>query len=224
MNNTIDYELLGSTVSHALRHAPASYSMELDKHGWGSLADLVHALQSKHERWRALTEDHLHLMVAVTRRRRHEIKDGRIRALYGHSLKTGRIVLQPKEPPVTLFHGTDLEAAVAIFRDGLYRMKRQHVHLTTDREYALSVKHGRRAHVVVLTVRAREVFHRRAVPFYEASEHVWLSEYVPPDFVDLENKSTLLAEWDRWRGIQTALSAMGEWSGISNLETQSGRP
>jgi putative RNA 2'-phosphotransferase len=208
MTDAINYELLGRSVSHALRHAPGAYSLQLDENGWGSVADLVRGLRSKHERWRGLREEHLQLMVAVSLRRRHEIRHGKIRALYGYSLGAGRRLLDPKEPPVKLFHGTGLQAAVHILRGGLCPMRRQHVHLTTDREYALSVKHGARAQVVLMMVRAREAFCYRAVAFYEASEHVWLSGYVPPEFIDLENRSRLLAEWNRRSGIQTALSSM----------------
>jgi RNA:NAD 2'-phosphotransferase (TPT1/KptA family) len=128
---------------------------------------------------------------------------------YRHSFGAGRIFLDSKKPPAELFHGTDLRAAVGILDRGLYRMSRQHVHMTTDREYALSVKHGRWAHVVLMSVRAREAFSCRAVPFYEASEHVWLSDYVPPEFIDLGDEVTLVAEWNRRSGIQTALSEMG---------------
>jgi len=209
MMSVVDYEVLSRAVSHALRHEPAGYGLELDAHGRASVETLLAALQQSRPEWRTLSEDHLHLMVAVASRRRHEIRDGKIRALYGHSDGAGRILLEPKMPPEILFHGTDLRFAVGILDGGLYQMSRQHVHLTTDRDYALSVKHGRRAHVVVMSVRAREAFICRAVPFYEASEHVWLSDYVPPEFIDVEKKLNVLAK-SKWKTeIQAALCAMG---------------
>ena len=45
--NSIDFIQLSKTVSHALRHKPQFYNLNLDNQGWVLLSDLVFALNSK---------------------------------------------------------------------------------------------------------------------------------------------------------------------------------
>lgn len=78
---------LSRTVSHALRHEPCLYELELDDAGRVDVHVLVEALRQE-RRWSTLTADDVAAMVATSSKQRHEIRDGRIRAMYGHSLPT----------------------------------------------------------------------------------------------------------------------------------------
>ena len=65
--------------------------------------------------------------------------DGRlIRANQGHSVEVD-LGLVPVEPPEPLFHGTVERFLDSIRAQGLVRGKRQHVHLSADRETAARV-------------------------------------------------------------------------------------
>ncbi|HEY0237719.1 MAG TPA: RNA 2'-phosphotransferase, partial [Friedmanniella sp.] len=75
-------------VSHALRHEPWVYELELDDEGWVDLPLLVDTLAKRS--WPGLTSEDVEAMVESASKRRHEIVDGRIRALYGHSVP-GRV-------------------------------------------------------------------------------------------------------------------------------------
>ncbi|MCL1809554.1 MAG: hypothetical protein FWG42_07320 [Clostridiales bacterium] len=44
-------------------------------------------------------------MIQKSEKKRHEACDGKIRALYGHSVEK-RIVMEPVKPPDILYHGT----------------------------------------------------------------------------------------------------------------------
>jgi putative RNA 2'-phosphotransferase len=93
--------VLSKAVSHALRHEPWRYELEIDHAGWADLDALVAGL-AREPRWHRLTRADLLEMVGRSRRRRHEIEGGRIRALYGHSLP-GRIEKRLGVPPDPLF-------------------------------------------------------------------------------------------------------------------------
>jgi len=95
---------LSKTVSHALRHEPWVYELELDDAGWVPVDALLRALRDL-RRWRDVQHDDLVSMVASSTKRRYEIDGGRIRALYGHSVP-GRIATVRADPPEVLFHGT----------------------------------------------------------------------------------------------------------------------
>jgi putative RNA 2'-phosphotransferase len=71
---------LSRAVSHALRHEPWVYELELDEAGWTSVDALVEALR-RDQRWGELLAADLAAMVVGASKQRHEIRGGRIRAL-----------------------------------------------------------------------------------------------------------------------------------------------
>jgi putative RNA 2'-phosphotransferase len=178
----IDDVTLSRTVAHALRHKPWLYELELDDEGWVPVEALLAALRQRRNAWADLTEKHLAGMIARADKQRYELREGKIRALYGHSLKH-RLAKTPAEPPEFLYHGTPTRAVEAILAQGLKPMGRQYVHLSVDVETAQEVGARRDQRPVVLVIRAGEA-HRSGVPFYRGNEMVWLADHVPPVFID----------------------------------------
>jgi putative RNA 2'-phosphotransferase len=164
---------LSKRMSHALRHAPWLYELELDEAGWTPVADLLAALGVS----RAQLED----VVRDSPKQRFELADDRIRARYGHSVP-GRIVREPGTPPAELYHGTSELAATSILRDGLRPMRRQYVHLSVTREMAESVGRRKGERVRVLTVDTPAA-QAAGVEFLRGNEIVWLVEHVPAEFL-----------------------------------------
>lgn len=171
---------LSRAVSHALRHEPWVYRLELDSGGWTSVDALVEALR-RHRRWRDVTASDVTAMVAGASKRRYELRDGRIRALYGHSVP-GRIAVERRHPPPILFHGTAPAAVAQIMADGLRPMGRQRVHLSTDVETARAVGARRAPAPVVLRVEADRAA-RADVAFYLGNERTWLADFVPARYI-----------------------------------------
>lgn len=93
-------ERLSKEVSYALRHAPKEYGLELDKQGWVPIKQLLSALNNSNN-WVDVKEVHLQQMIENSEKKRHEISDGRIRAVYGHSIPV-KIAKETKEPPAIL--------------------------------------------------------------------------------------------------------------------------
>jgi putative RNA 2'-phosphotransferase len=172
---------LSKAISHALRHVPASYGLALDTDGWVGVDDLAGALAIARPEWRTLGAEDIAALVARAPKRRHEIKDSRIRALYGHSTPT-RLPRESKEPPELLYHGTSAEAAERIRSEGLDPMGRQHVHLSLTDDVARQVGLRKSRSPVVLTVEARKA-HLSGSLFYPGGESVWLADSVPARFI-----------------------------------------
>jgi len=164
---------LSKRMSHALRHEPWLYELELDEEGWTPVADLLAALGVSRERLEDVVRD--------SPKQRFELAGDRIRARYGHSVP-GRIVRVPGVPPELLYHGTGASAADRIRREGLRPMRRQYVHLSVTREMAESVGRRKGEQVRVLTVDT--VAARAAgVEFMRGNELVWLAMNVPAEFL-----------------------------------------
>jgi putative RNA 2'-phosphotransferase len=74
---------LSKEISYALRHAPWEYELELDELGFVPIAQLLHALNESGAYEREITQGDLEEIIATSEKKRHEIVDDKIRALYG---------------------------------------------------------------------------------------------------------------------------------------------
>lgn len=172
---------LSRQVSHALRHEPWLYELELDREGWTSLNDLVDALQRSGVEWSGLGRADLERMVAGSSKKRHEIEGERIRAIYGHSVP-GLFSREAAVPPERLFHGTSRVAYEAILSQGLQPMGRQYVHLSVDVETARAVGERKDSAPLLLDVSALSAS-ENGIQFYRGNEKVWLVKELPAEFL-----------------------------------------
>lgn len=177
-----DLNKISRVVSHALRHEPWLYELELDEQGWSDVDALVTALRARYPAWSDLSEQRLVEAISLSSKRRFEMNDGRIRALYGHSLP-GKLRRTPAEPPIQLFHGTAPDTRLSIRQQGLLPMGRQYVHLSLDQTTAVAVGRRKSSGPIILVVRARDAW-QAGVVFYIGNEKVWLADVVPPEFID----------------------------------------
>lgn len=169
---------LSKTIAKALRHSPWLFELEVDEEGWTPVEDLLAALARERKEWRDLTGADLAELIAQSEKKRYEIRDGKIRAYYGHSLP-GKLAKTPAKPPDILYHGTTAEALDAIRQSGLKPMRRQYVHLSMDEKTANLVARRKRGQMVILEIRAGEA-HREGVKFYLGNDMVWLADAIPP--------------------------------------------
>ena len=93
MEGNLDLTKLSRTVSHALRHEPWLYGLEMDSYGSVHLIDLVVSLRRHSNEWRNLTENDIIEMIS----RRFELYKEKIRALYRHSLR-GKVLNVSVQP------------------------------------------------------------------------------------------------------------------------------
>lgn len=166
-------------LSRHLRHAPRDIGLELQEGGWVEVEDLLAGCRRAGLR---LSEEDLEEVVEKNDKQRFsfDVTGLRIRANQGHSVPVD-LQLTPCQPPDVLYHGTASDAVEAILRDGLKRMKRHHVHLSTSEQTAVKVgkRHGR---PVVLVVDAARM-HRDGAAFYCSDNGVWLVDEVPAGYL-----------------------------------------
>jgi putative RNA 2'-phosphotransferase len=177
-----DLRQVSRAISHALRHAPWLYELELDEQGWTPVEDLLSALRNERKGWRNLNEADLARMIETSTKRRFEIGNGRIRALYGHSIPD-RLSKSPATPPEILYHGTAPEVLASIRESGLQPMRRQYVHLSTDEATAVQVGLRKAGQPVILRISAQQAS-GNGVRFYPGNEQVWLADHVPAEYIE----------------------------------------
>jgi putative RNA 2'-phosphotransferase len=176
------YTDVSKTISHALRHEPWLYELELDDAGWVPVEALLAALRAEKPAWAGLSEADLVQMMAEAEKQRYELREGKIRALYGHSTPQ-KLLKQPAEPPAILFHGTAPNTVALIRKDGLRPMGRQYVHLSVDTATATQVGRRKAKDPVILRIRAAAA-HDACVRFYRGNDLVWLADAVAPEFIE----------------------------------------
>ena len=175
-----EYEQLSKEISYALRHAPWEYELELDEEGWVPVVQLLAALQET-GRWPNISQEDIVQMMARAEKKRHEMRGGKIRAFYGHSLP-GKIKKAEQCPPPVLYHGTTHKAVQSILSTGLVPGARQYVHLSCDIATALEVGKRRDAAPVLFQVDAKRAW-ADGIKFYLGNEKVWLADAVPAQYL-----------------------------------------
>ena len=178
----INYISLSKAMSKALRHQPERIGITLAPDGSVELQTFIDALNRRGGWPRALTEADIMQVVEHGSKQRFAVKDGRIRARYGHSIPVVQ-VYDRADPPAVLYHGTSSLRLKSILREGLKPMGRQKVHLSTDVPTARQVgaRHG--GQTIILTVDAARAA-RDGIAFYRGNDSTWLADHVPAQYLE----------------------------------------
>lgn len=175
----VGFGKLSKTISHALRHEPELYNLNVDTAGWVDLTDLVASL--KNNGWQDIAEYNIIDMVQQATKKRHEIIGNRIRAYYGHTI-VEEITRKSEEPPILLYHGTIIDNLDNIKGNGLLPMERNYVHLAANYEDAQAVSARKGSKCVILIIDAG-VAYKNGVNFYREQNAIWLTETVPIKYI-----------------------------------------
>ena len=94
----VDFVKLSKTISHALRHEPWKYGLELDDEGWVAISELLDSLRHLDPEWHDLSHADIEQMIDNSQKQRHEIENDAIRfprlRVRGHEfLQIGQEVL-----------------------------------------------------------------------------------------------------------------------------------
>ena len=169
----MDVKKVSKYLSFILRHQPESIGLELSEEGWANIEELM-SLTKKFK----LTKEQIKIVVDTNDKKRFLISgDGlKIKAKQGHSIKV-TLELDPVTPPDVLLHGTAERFIESIFKQGLTKQNRHHVHLSEAQQTALSVG-SRYGKPVLLNVNAKQM-QLDGFEFFKTENNVWLVDEVP---------------------------------------------
>jgi len=163
-------------VSYLLRHNPED--LEMDEEGFVEVDELVSKVR-KH--YPTMDRKLLTKIVDESERKRFEIVENKIRALYGHTILV-HLHLKEDKQIARLYHGTTPQAVREILQKGLQPMRRRWVHLSPTEEIAIEVGKRRTNSPVVLAIDAFEA-RNHGIRFYRASDKVYVCKHVPAKYI-----------------------------------------
>jgi putative RNA 2'-phosphotransferase len=103
-------EALSKLMSYILRHDPESVGVSLDSEGWARIGDLVQGIRARWrnaELYKWVMEKHVKAVALLDPKHGFEVRDGMIRARYGHSKRLGvRISYEVDSQTKVPYHGT----------------------------------------------------------------------------------------------------------------------
>ncbi|BAQ61284.1 RNA:NAD 2'-phosphotransferase [Geminocystis sp. NIES-3708] len=166
-------------LSKYLRHKPLEIGLNIDSQGWVDVEELLFICKVNNF---SITKSELKEVVISSDKNRFSFdKTGtKIRANQGHSIKID-LDLKPEIPPSILYHGTGKQFIDSIFQEGLLKMSRHHVHLSSDIETAKKVGQ-RKGKLVILKINALSM-HKNGYLFYISDNGVWLVDFVPANYL-----------------------------------------
>ena len=181
MSKEEKYKKESKFLSLVLRHHPEAIGISLDTHGWAEVNMLIKNMKRK---FPVFSLKMLEEIVATDSKQRYAFSEDntKIRANQGHSLAV-ELELLPQTPPECLYHGTASRFVESILKSGLQKQTRQYVHLSIDIATATKVgaRHGK---PVIFKVNTMAMYEAGYV-FYLSANGVWLTDEVPPKFLDL---------------------------------------
>jgi putative RNA 2'-phosphotransferase len=171
-------ERITRSLAFMLRHQPETFDLELDPHGFVELSEVVRALNERLGEPVVLPD--VEAAIASGDRQRYEIQDGRIRALYGHS-----IPIEPgpsTKPPERLYLAIPEQDVERARRFGLRGGRRRFLHLALTPEDACDAGRRLARDYTLLTIRSLEAW-EEGVNFYDRRS-LWLADEVPTHLIE----------------------------------------
>lgn len=146
---------ISKSISYYLRHAPNELGIELDSEGWTSLTEFLLLLNRKHSI--SIKLDDIEYYLENSEKKRFEINrlEDKIRAKYGHSVNI-QITYEEITKPIVLYHGSSKSNLESIKSNGLIKMSRQYVHLSSDYELAVLTAKRHSKDIVVFKLNTSE--------------------------------------------------------------------
>jgi len=172
-------ERISRFLSFLLRHQPREYPLSFDRRGFVTWGDLVYLAQ---ERFADVTEEEIRRVVEEPDKQRFELKEGKVRATYGHSFP---VDLGPEaaEPPVELYLGAARDIAQLALQNGLKPRDRRYIHLSASLDEARAVGERRDPAPAIIVVDAATA-HAEGIRFYKSGP-LFLVENVPAKYLSL---------------------------------------
>lgn len=172
-------ERITRSLAYMLRHQPDQFDLELDRFGYAEVTEVVHALNERLDE--PIEEEDIEDAVQEGASTRYEIKSGKIRALYGHSIEVEPG--EPSKPPEFLYVGLPVRDAERAMKTGLRGGRRSFLHLALTEDAAAETGRRLARDYTLVEVHALDAW-EEGINFYDRKS-LYLSETIPTTYLEL---------------------------------------
>lgn len=180
--NEHELNRVGRIMAGVLRHFPDKFGVEMDRHGWVEIEELVTRMREQKDRLHWVKVYHIEAIVATDPKGRYQTEEGLVRATYGHSMDLDLDDLPTDDIPDELFYPVTEEELDIVLDRGLQPTDRKKVHLSSTYENAQAAGERRAEAPIILvidTAKARE----SGCIIQQAGKTVYITDGVPPEFI-----------------------------------------
>lgn len=175
-------------LSGILRHFAEEFGIEVDEEGWARVEDVLRVLKERY----GVGRKHLELIVKFDKKGRFEIRNGKIRAKYGHSLAVNTAWSESGDIPAKLYHATSPENLESIVERGLLPMKRREVHMCATPEEAIEVGKRHAKNPILIEIDAEPAL--KAGIEIRKKGRVYTADHIPPNFLRVKGSVTSILD------------------------------
>jgi putative RNA 2'-phosphotransferase len=174
---------LSRFLAMVLRHRAHQFDLPVDDEGFVPIDDLLDVIEEQSSLdWVEL--EHLEFLTRRGDRKRFEIRNGGMRATYGHSFRRP-VRYEEVDPPEHLYVAIPKAQISQVKVQGLRPVGRQYVHLSEERSEAEEVGRRHDDNSMIVTVRAGEAA-GKGVPFYRPTDGLYLVSHLPAQYLELQ--------------------------------------
>ena len=178
-----DYETkkLSSILVGILRHFPKQFNVELDKHGWGDMEEIAKAISVKIEKFYWVRKRHIVAIALTDEKGRYEVKEGKIRAKYAHTIDVDLSDL-PKADIDILYYPVTQEEMDIVMEQGIFPTDRSKVHLSATLEKATEAGKVRDENPIILKINAKKAI-EDGIDIRKATKDVYLADKIEAKYI-----------------------------------------
>ena len=180
-----EMDRIGRTVTGILRHFPQNFGVNMDEHGFVSIEDMAQSIKRRKRGFGWLREEHIIALAETDAKGRYEIRDGRMRATYGHTVDVNLDDLPGDNIPENLYYPAAEEEAPMLIERGIKPTDRRMVHLSGTKEKAMEAGLIRNESPVILAIDAKRAI-EDGIPIKRAGKAVYLTKEVTSEYLSQE--------------------------------------
>jgi len=187
--NDWEFEDISRIVTGILRHFPEKFDVVLDEKGWAKIQDIVNGIKKNERKFRWLKNIHIESFVLTDPKGRfqYDPSQGKVRAVYGHSINVDLSDLPRDNIPEKLYYAIVPEEEEFIKEIGIKPGERKWVHLSRTYEEAYIAGRHRSDDPIVLEINAKEAIND-GIEIYRATKYIYITKEIPPKYIKKARK------------------------------------
>jgi putative RNA 2'-phosphotransferase len=179
--NDKEAKKLSSLMVGILRHFPQNFDLEIDKNGWIEIDKMAEAIKNKVEGFYWVRRKHIEAVATTDEKGRYQIKDGKIRATYAHTIDVDLSDL-PDADVDELYYPVTEEELEIVLEQGLLPVDRNKVHLSGSMEKATEAGKRRCENPVILKIDVKKAL-EEGLKIKKAGNEVYIADRVDGKYI-----------------------------------------